>query len=283
MPPTTSNSPPQRLLQEVQGAGPAIEPILGKGHELEIDVGRHLLLDLEQRIDGEEAGVADVDVAADRQQALRHRPVAIGQRTFSTIASCVRLGFSSPDGAMPSQQCARAVAARQADRQGRVHVEMRNRRRAAPAAGPRHRWSGRPRPADAAGPAGNPSSLYTDIDAPPSIGEGGIAHDQVEHGLSCLLHRHSRQAKATPPAKILLRQPANSVPWHVACCESPHTLGHGLQESWRCPRLRFLSSIFRLTEAGTPAAPARPGGRGRPDLPGDRLHGDLRATASIPA
>ena len=40
---------------------------------------------------------------------------------------------------------------------------------------------------------GNASGFDADIDAPPAVGEGGIAHDQVEHGLGCLLRRQSLQ------------------------------------------------------------------------------------------
>ena len=44
---------------------------------MKIKVGRDLAPDFEERVNGEKPVVADVDVAADREEALRYRKVAI--------------------------------------------------------------------------------------------------------------------------------------------------------------------------------------------------------------
>ena len=63
--------------------GRAIESILRKGDQLQVDIGRDRFLDIEQRLDGEQPIVADIDVAAYGKQAHRHRPVAIGERPIA--------------------------------------------------------------------------------------------------------------------------------------------------------------------------------------------------------
>ena len=50
--------------------------VLREGDELDVDEGRHLALDLEQGVDGEQPIVGDVDMAADREVAARDRPAA---------------------------------------------------------------------------------------------------------------------------------------------------------------------------------------------------------------
>ncbi len=57
-----------------------VEPVLREGDELQVDIGRDLLLHLEQRLDGKQPVVADIDMGADGEQAHRHRPVAIAER-----------------------------------------------------------------------------------------------------------------------------------------------------------------------------------------------------------
>ncbi len=66
-------------LQSVGSAGRAEVSVLRKRDELEVDIGFDLLAHVEQRLDRKEAGIADVDVAADREQALGDREVAIAQ------------------------------------------------------------------------------------------------------------------------------------------------------------------------------------------------------------
>ena len=57
----------------------AVEAVLREGNKLQIDIGRDLLLHLQQRLDGEKAVVAGVDMGADGEQSHRDRPVAIGE------------------------------------------------------------------------------------------------------------------------------------------------------------------------------------------------------------
>jgi hypothetical protein len=71
----------QRALEVVQRPG-AQHAVLGKGHQLQVEVGRTRSLHVQQRLHGQQARVADVDVRADGQQALGHRPVAVGQRAL---------------------------------------------------------------------------------------------------------------------------------------------------------------------------------------------------------
>ena len=56
--------------------------VLRKCHQFEIEIGGDLLLDVEQGIDGEQPVIADVDMAAHREHALRHREIAIFQRAL---------------------------------------------------------------------------------------------------------------------------------------------------------------------------------------------------------
>src|SRR5271169_4015113 len=56
--------------------------VLRKGDQLEIEIGLHSFLDVEQRLDRQQSVVADVDIAADREQALRHRQIAISKRAL---------------------------------------------------------------------------------------------------------------------------------------------------------------------------------------------------------
>ena len=54
--------------------------VLREGDELQIEIRLHLLPDLDQRLDREQAIVANVDMAADGQQPLRDREIAVAQR-----------------------------------------------------------------------------------------------------------------------------------------------------------------------------------------------------------
>ena len=56
--------------------------VLREGDELEVEIRRHLALDVEQHLDRHQARIADVDMAADRQQPAPDRPVAIGERAL---------------------------------------------------------------------------------------------------------------------------------------------------------------------------------------------------------
>ena len=61
----------ERALQVARGVRRAEVAVLRKRDELQVEIGLHPLLHLEQRLDREQAVVADVDMAADREQALR--------------------------------------------------------------------------------------------------------------------------------------------------------------------------------------------------------------------
>ena len=152
---------------------------------------------------------------------------------------------------MPSSSVPERLRARQAERQRRVHVEMgidEGRREQAAAA---RRWSGRPPPAGAARPLrcvrpGHRCRYRVGRRQGWRCARSGRAWAWLSpsHGLAGIRSK----TKATPPARRLLRQlPCR---WHVACCGPANPL----QGAARCPRLRFLSSIFRLTEAGDAAA-----------------------------
>jgi hypothetical protein len=98
-------------------------PSCGKGHQLHVDVRRDAALHLEQGLDRQQAVVADVDVGADRQQAARHRPVAILQRALDQrLLGQLRFQFAPQRD--PLQQGAGGVHARQAVAEGGVHVEV---------------------------------------------------------------------------------------------------------------------------------------------------------------
>ena len=72
----------ERALQVLRRVGRAEIAVLRERDELQVDVGRDLLLHVEQRIDRDEPVVADVDMAADREQALDDREVAVAQRAL---------------------------------------------------------------------------------------------------------------------------------------------------------------------------------------------------------
>ena len=113
----------ERAEQVLACARRAVEPVLREGHELQRQVGCHLPLDLEQRLDAGQPVVADVDMAADGADPLRHRHVAVGQRPLDhRLDRELRLELVPELDAL--EQRARAVEPRQAQGQRRVHVEV---------------------------------------------------------------------------------------------------------------------------------------------------------------
>ena len=86
---------------------------------------RRARLHLEQRVDRQQPRVADVDVRADREQALAPPPSRSRSARARRSPPAVSSGFSSPHSAMPSSSVPLCVDARQAVRQRRVHVEVR--------------------------------------------------------------------------------------------------------------------------------------------------------------
>ena len=113
----------ERALQVRRGGRRAEIAVLRKGDELQVEIGRDLLLHLEQRFDRQQPVVADVDVRAHRQQTLGDGEVAIAQRAFGDrLVGQQRLQLAPQRDAF--EQGARLVEPRQAERQRRVHVEM---------------------------------------------------------------------------------------------------------------------------------------------------------------
>ena len=113
----------ERALEVLRGGRRAEIAVLRKGDELQVDIGRDRLLHLEQRVDGGQPVVADVDMRADGEQALRHREVAIAERPLHhRLDGQQRLQLAPERDAF--EQRAGLVHARQAERQRRVHVEM---------------------------------------------------------------------------------------------------------------------------------------------------------------
>ena len=124
MPPTTSTPMSSARLRLSARARRAQIAVLRKGDELQVDVGRDALLHLEQRLDRQQPVVADVDMAADRQQALADRPVAVARARARSPPRRVSSGFSSPHSAMPSSSVPDWLTRGRPERQRRVHVEV---------------------------------------------------------------------------------------------------------------------------------------------------------------
>ena len=82
MPPTTSTPMSSARSRFVGGPGRAVVAVLREGDELEVEIGLDPLSDLEQRLDRDQPVVADVDMAADREQALADGEVAVAQRAL---------------------------------------------------------------------------------------------------------------------------------------------------------------------------------------------------------
>ena len=123
MPPTTSTPRSSARFRFSARARRAVVAVLREGDELQVEIGRDLRLHLEQRLDGEQPVVADVDMAADREQALRYRQVAVAQRPLDhRLVREERLQLAPERDAF--EQRAGLVEARQAERQRRVHVEV---------------------------------------------------------------------------------------------------------------------------------------------------------------
>ena len=113
----------ERALEIARRVRRAEIAVLRKRAELQVEIGLDLALDVEQRFDRGQAIVADVDVAAHREQALRDGEVAIAQRALGDgFMRQQRLEFAPQRDAF--EQRAGLVEARNAERQRRVHMEM---------------------------------------------------------------------------------------------------------------------------------------------------------------
>ena len=124
MPPTTSTPMSSARFRLSTPPWRAQYAVLREGDQLQVDVGRHALLDLQQRLHRQQAGVAGVDVAADRQQALGDRPVAVGEGAFDDVLGLER-GLELAPQLDALQQRAAFVDARLAVGERGVHVEVR--------------------------------------------------------------------------------------------------------------------------------------------------------------
>ena len=137
------------------------------------------MLHLEQRLDAEQPVVADIDMGADGEQALRHRKVAVAQRPLDhRLMGEERLQLAPQRDAL--EQRARLVEPRQAERQRRIHVEM------AVDEGRRHeialRIDGRARRAvDLRLHLDDAPVLAGDVLPAPAVGKRGVAQQQIEH------------------------------------------------------------------------------------------------------
>ena len=113
----------ERAHQLRHGARAAQHAVLRKGHQLQVEVGRHPAFDFQQGFYRQQARVADVNVAADRQQPFGHGPVAIGQRPLDQrVLRQQRLELAPQRNAF--EQRARLVDTGQAIAQRGVHVKV---------------------------------------------------------------------------------------------------------------------------------------------------------------
>ncbi|MGZ2505735.1 hypothetical protein ACVINI_006281 [Rhizobium beringeri] len=169
----------ESAVERVDRARRAVITILGEGDQLQIDIGRDLLANLDHRLDGHKPRITGIDMAADEEQALRHCQIAVAQRTIDQFLLRHDRAQLSPE-CDTFEQRAGYVHARQAERQGGVHVEMRiDEGRAGQPAGCvdlflRLRLEVRLDSDDLA-------ALDADIDAGSAIGEICISDDQIEH------------------------------------------------------------------------------------------------------
>ncbi|MDT4818852.1 hypothetical protein FQZ97_519530 [compost metagenome] len=218
----------ERAREVVDAARRAQHAILRKGHQLQVDVGRHLALHLEQRIDREQAGVAGVHVRADRQQALGHGPVAVRERTFDErIGREQRLELAPQRDAF--EQRAALVDARLAVAQRGVHVEMRvdEMRREQQALGVERLVRGC---GQAGHDLGDAVVLYGNRHAGAAVGEGGVGDEEVEHRWG-VFFRGALSACAARGSGIALRPARPRWSRGAACRRGP-------SRPWPSPRCR---------------------------------------------
>jgi hypothetical protein len=169
----------ERAGQRRLGLGAAVIAVLREGDQLQVDIGRDPFAHLEQRLGGDQARVRDIDMAADRQQALGHRQIAIAQRPFDQrLARQGRTQFAPERDAF--KQRARDVHPRQTQRQGGVHVEMRidEGRADQQASGVDHlgRLAG-----DRRFDRHDATGAHPDIEPRAPIGKRRIADEKIEH------------------------------------------------------------------------------------------------------
>ena len=114
----------ERAQQVLPPGGAAQEAVLRKGHQLQVEIGFHPLAHLQHGGDGVQMVRRGVHMGADRQQAQRHGPVAIGQGAVHHLVDRGLIAQFAPE-ADAFEQRARGVDARRAVAERRIHVEMR--------------------------------------------------------------------------------------------------------------------------------------------------------------
>ena len=114
----------ERTAQVRERARRAQHSILRKRDELHVEIGLHARANVDQRLDGEQPRITDVDMRADREQALGDGPVAVRERALDDRVLRER-GLQLAPQRDPFEQRSAGVDARHPVRQRRVHVEMR--------------------------------------------------------------------------------------------------------------------------------------------------------------
>lgn len=114
----------ERAVDKIDRARRAIIAVLRKGDELQVDVRLYLLANLDHRLSSEKTRIADIDMAANCQQALADGQVAIAQGALDHGFNGQHRLQLAPK-CNPFQKRAGTVETRQTERQGCIHVEMR--------------------------------------------------------------------------------------------------------------------------------------------------------------
>ncbi|MCY1293832.1 hypothetical protein D9M70_431040 [compost metagenome] len=170
----------ERTLKRCHAIGRAVVAILREGNELQVDIGRDLLPDLEQRFGRDQPRIRRVHMAADGEKPLADGEIAITQRPLDQRLLGQGWAQLAPERDALKQR-AGDVHPWQAERQRCVHVEMRIAEGWAqqPAGGVDLFACGRGK---VRLDCGDLSAHNTDINALASVRKVGVADDQVEHG-----------------------------------------------------------------------------------------------------
>jgi hypothetical protein len=170
----------ERAGQVGKGAGRAQYAILRKGHQLQVKPGSDLFLHVKQGFDRQQARIAHVHVGADRQQALGHRPVAVGEGALHQ-GFLGELRFELAPQGNAFEQGAALIDPWQAVGQRRVHMEV----------GVHKRWRDELaggvddftcRAGQGGLHGGDAPTRDADVEAAAAVGKAAVAQDQVEHG-----------------------------------------------------------------------------------------------------
>jgi hypothetical protein len=151
--------------------------ILREGDQLQIEIRRHAALHVQQRLHRQQAVIAHVDMAADREQAARHGPIAVLQRALHQ-GILRQLRFQFPPQRNAFQQGAGLVHARQAVTERRIHMEVGIDERRRQQAALRIDFA-RALGLQSRSDIDDAALVDGDIDALASVGQIGIADDQL--------------------------------------------------------------------------------------------------------